>query len=152
MTTGRKRTAKTEAIVVKPLPKPANPAELVNAGVAAFIPKDATLGDFLHTIRSAAKGNTSPRPPETASSPSQERQPPGKGVSPDQITTPVCMSRREQNVIDLIGQGRSNKEIADLLCIAITTVRTHVHNILHKLSLLTRIELAVYARVGNAPT
>jgi DNA-binding NarL/FixJ family response regulator len=55
------------------------------------------------------------------------------------------MTRREQEVIALIAEGRSNKEIASDLNIAVHTVKSHVHNILEKLALHTRLELAHFA-------
>lgn len=149
MATGRKKTAISKTLVVEPTPKHARAAELVNAGVAAFIPKDATLDNLLSTIRCVAKGITQPPPAQAESSPPPGMAPVSEGVNPDQISTSVRMTKREQNVIELIALGRSNKQIAELLGIAITTVRTHVHNILVKLSLLTRIELAAYARKGS---
>ena len=149
--TGRKKATKNKAPVVDPIHKHADAPELVNAGVAAFVPQDATLDDLLHTIRSVAKGITSLPPPDAESSLPQRVALVSQSVNPDQVKPPIRMTRREQNVIDLVAEGRSNKEIAELLRIAITTVRTHVHNILQKLSLLTRIELAEYARKGDVP-
>ena len=57
----------------------------------------------------------------------------------------VRMTKREQDVIELIAIGRSNKEIAAELSIAIHTVKSHVHNIPEKLALHTRLELASFA-------
>jgi DNA-binding NarL/FixJ family response regulator len=59
------------------------------------------------------------------------------------------MTKREQDVIDQIAQGRSNKEIAAKLFIAVHTVKSHVHNILEKLALHTRLELAHHAFKGD---
>jgi DNA-binding NarL/FixJ family response regulator len=56
------------------------------------------------------------------------------------------MSNREQEVMDLIEEGLSNKEIAQRLHLATYTVKSHVHNILEKLALHTRLEMAAYAR------
>jgi DNA-binding NarL/FixJ family response regulator len=48
-------------------------------------------------------------------------------------------------VVGLIGEGLSNKEIAERLHIVVHTVKSHVHNILEKLALHTRLEVAAYA-------
>ncbi len=53
------------------------------------------------------------------------------------------LTRRELQVMDLIAEGCSNKDIAVQLGIAIHTVKTHVHNLLLKLGLRTRLEVAV---------
>ena len=55
------------------------------------------------------------------------------------------MTARERQVVDSIADGLSNKEIADRLSIATHTVKSHVHNILEKLALHTRLEVATYA-------
>jgi len=62
------------------------------------------------------------------------------------------LTRREREVIELISDGSSNKEIAQRLCIAISTVKGHVHSILEKLTLRTRLQIAAYARNGYRAT
>jgi DNA-binding NarL/FixJ family response regulator len=57
----------------------------------------------------------------------------------------VRMTAREREVIASIADGMGNKEIADRLHIATHTVKSHVHNILEKLALHTRLEVAAYA-------
>ena len=56
------------------------------------------------------------------------------------------MTKREREITDLISQGMSNKEIAQLLNIAVYTVKSHVHNILQKLALDTRLQIAAHVR------
>jgi DNA-binding NarL/FixJ family response regulator len=55
------------------------------------------------------------------------------------------MTPREQEVVALIGEGLSNKEIAERMQIALHTVKSHVHNVLEKLALRTRLQVAAYA-------
>jgi two-component system nitrate/nitrite response regulator NarL len=63
------------------------------------------------------------------------------------------MSKREREVIDLIAEGLSNKEIARRLNIATYTVKSHVHNILEKLALHNRLQIAAHAhRAGGLKT
>jgi DNA-binding NarL/FixJ family response regulator len=59
------------------------------------------------------------------------------------------MTERERAVFDLIADGLSNKEIALRLHLATNTVKGHVHNILEKLALHTRLQIAAYARSGT---
>jgi DNA-binding NarL/FixJ family response regulator len=58
----------------------------------------------------------------------------------------VRLTERERQVIDLLGEGLSNKEIAARLRIAIHTVKSHVHNVLEKLALRTRLDVASFTR------
>jgi DNA-binding NarL/FixJ family response regulator len=57
----------------------------------------------------------------------------------------VRMTQREHEVIELIGAGMSNKEIAKRLNIATDTVKSHVRNVMEKLALHTRLQIAAYA-------
>lgn len=57
------------------------------------------------------------------------------------------LSPREIEVLDLASQGTTNKEIADKLFISVGTVKNHVHNILEKLHLKNRAQIAAYARM-----
>lgn len=55
------------------------------------------------------------------------------------------LTNREREVLDLIAQGKSNQEIADILFITLKTVKTHVSNILAKLGVEDRTQAAIYA-------
>jgi len=52
--------------------------------------------------------------------------------------------------VDLLGEGLSNKEIATRLHIAVHTVKSHVHNVLEKLALRSRLEVAAFSHGGGA--
>jgi DNA-binding NarL/FixJ family response regulator len=141
----RKEFPETHVVVMDLIPAHSEVAEFVRAGVAGFILKDATLNDFLHTIRSVVKGAKVLPPPMTGSLFSQIVEHAIQGGKIDQLISAVKMTRREQDVIGLIASGKSNKEIASELNIAVYTVKSHVHNILEKLALHTRLELATFA-------
>jgi DNA-binding NarL/FixJ family response regulator len=55
------------------------------------------------------------------------------------------LSQREIEVLRLLAAGKSNREIADALCISLNTVATHVRNILAKTGAANRTEAAAYA-------
>jgi DNA-binding NarL/FixJ family response regulator len=55
------------------------------------------------------------------------------------------LSQREVEVLRLLAAGKSNREIADVLCISLNTVATHVRNILAKTGTANRTEAAAYA-------
>jgi NarL family two-component system response regulator LiaR len=66
----------------------------------------------------------------------------GKGIPDNSIQ----LTHREREIIDLISEGLSNKEIAERLHIATFTVKSHIHNIPEKLALNTRLKIAAYVR------
>ncbi len=147
----RTRFPETHVIVMDLIPAHAEVVEFVKAGVAGFILKDATLRDFLHTIRSVVKGAKILPLPMTGSLFSQIVEQALQGGKIDKLISAVKMTGREQDVIGHIAAGRSNKEIASELNIAVYTVKSHVHNILEKLALHTRLELAMFAHSqGNS--
>jgi len=59
----------------------------------------------------------------------------------------VDLSPREQEVLELVRQGATNKEIAEQLFISVGTVKNHIHHILEKLNLTNRTQVAAYARM-----
>jgi DNA-binding NarL/FixJ family response regulator len=140
----KKQFPETHVIVMDLIPAHAEVVEFVRAGVAGFILKDATLRDFLYTIRSVAKGAKILPPPMTGSLFSQIVEHALQGGKIDKLLSAVKMTGREQDVIGHIAAGKSNKEIASELNIAVYTVKSHVHNILEKLALHTRLELATF--------
>lgn len=72
-----------------------------------------------------------------------------KHDSSDDQTIDRALTRRESDVLQLIGQGLSNKEIARDLTLSIATVKHHVHNVLDKLHLTRRAQ--AMRRVRDAP-
>jgi DNA-binding NarL/FixJ family response regulator len=60
------------------------------------------------------------------------------------------LSVREREVLDLIGQGLRNREIAERLVVSEATVKTHVRHVLEKLRLRNRAEAAAYAARGRS--
>jgi DNA-binding NarL/FixJ family response regulator len=124
----------------------------VRAGVSGFIMKDATFDDLVRTIRAVTNGAKILPPQMTGALFSQiTRDHVGRGVA----EVPYCssMTRREQEVISLIAEGLSNKGIASRLHIATHTVKSHVRNIMEKLSLRTRLQIAAYShRQQNTPS
>jgi class 3 adenylate cyclase/DNA-binding CsgD family transcriptional regulator/tetratricopeptide (TPR) repeat protein len=71
-----------------------------------------------------------------------EPRPASVATTPDVLAD---LSQREVEVLRLLAMGRSNREIADALCISLNTVATHVRNILTKTGAANRTEAAAYA-------
>ncbi len=55
------------------------------------------------------------------------------------------MTKREREVVALIADGLTNKEIVDKLHLSAYTVKSHVHNILEKMALHSRVQIATYS-------
>ncbi len=58
----------------------------------------------------------------------------------------VRMTKREREIVEMIAEGLANKEIAYKLNLSVYTVKSHVHNILEKMALNTRVQIAIHAR------
>lgn len=119
--------------------------EFVQAGAEGFILKNATAEDVIKTIRAVAGGETVLPPLMTGSFFSQVTEHAIlKGKR--NLRGAIRMTEREKEIIALIVEGMSNKQIAESLKIATYTVKSHVHNILGKLALHSRLQIANYAR------
>ena len=143
--TVRKDHPDAKIIIMDLLPMNEDIVDFVNAGVSGFIMKDATLDDLVNTIRLVAKG-AQVLPPEMTRSLFSEiaRNAVAKG-QPKLVLESVRMTPREREVINLIAEGLGNKEIATRLHIATHTVKSHVRNVMEKLMLHTRLQIAAYA-------
>jgi len=134
----------SKIIVMDLLPAHEDIMEFVNAGVSGFIMKDATLDDLVGTIRSVANGANILPPQMTESLFSQIAKDAVAKGRPEVLDS-VRMTPREREVINLIAEGLGNKEIASRLNVATHTVKSHVRNIMEKLTLHTRLQIAAYA-------
>jgi DNA-binding NarL/FixJ family response regulator len=146
----RKEAPETRVIVMDLLPVQEDVIEFVRAGANGFIVKDATIDDFVKTIRSVSKGaDVVPQSlTGTLLSHIADQALSRKGPA---VLRAVRMTKRERQITDLIAEGMSNKEIAQRLLIAPYTVKSHVHNILEKLALHTRLQIAAHAHRGDTP-
>ncbi len=142
--TVKKESPESKVIIMDLLPVHEDIVEFVNAGVSGFILKDATFDDLVTTIRSVAEGAHVLPPAMTSSLFSQiakEAIVRGRAAAMESVR----MTTREREVTGLIGEGLSNKEIAGRLNIATHTVKSHVRNVMEKLALHTRLQIAAYA-------
>ena len=140
-----KRRSGTKVVIMDLMPTNEDIVQFVNAGVAGFVLKDATFDEFVATIRAVAAGDKvlPPRMTETLFS---QIALGGDARGRERVLEDVRMTRREREVIELIGEGLSNKEIAQRLNIAAHTVKSHVRNVMEKLALHTRLQIAAFAR------
>jgi DNA-binding NarL/FixJ family response regulator len=134
-----------KVIMLGLLPIEEDIASFVRAGASGFIMRDATFDDFVRTIRSVVAGMVVLPVQLTGSLFNQiAHQAVRRGV-PRELEA-IRLTQREREVIDLIGKGLANKDIAAHLHIAIHTVKSHVHNVLEKLALHSRLEVAAFSR------
>ena len=114
----------------------------VQAGALGYITKEAPRAELLHAIRRMAAGEPV-LPPEIALKLfSGLRR--VKTVPLEDDLTRLLTSRQEE-VLALLGQGRSDQEIAEILHISKGTVRTHLHHILNRLGLENRAQAVACA-------
>ncbi|MDZ7721527.1 MAG: response regulator transcription factor [candidate division KSB1 bacterium] len=135
-------TAKIIAMDI--IPDHVDIVEFVKAGGSGFILKNAPFSDWIETIKTVIKGENVLPPILTNSLFTQIIDlavKSGKDIPADSVR----FTPREREVVNLIAEGMSNKEIAATLHIATYTVKSHVHNILEKLALNNRLQIAAFA-------
>ena len=135
-------------IVMGLLPLQEDVANFVRAGASGFIMKDASFEDFFATIRAVA-GGAQVLPQALTNSLFSQIARNAVGVSKARVLEAVRLTNRERQVIGLLGEGLSNKEIATRLHIAVHTVKSHVHNVLEKLALHSRLEVAAFSHAAG---
>lgn len=146
----KKRFPHTEVIVMDLIPAHTEVVAYVEAGVSGFMPKDATLDELLHTIRAVVKGVRMLPPTMADSLFSQIVESAIQSGTVTRVMAAVKLTKREQHVIRLLAEGQSVTQIAATLKVAGFTVKNHVRNILDKLALHARLELASFAHAGDS--
>ena len=148
VTTLTKELPQTKVIGMGLIPSQLDIVEFVQAGAVGFVLKDATIEEVLRTIRSVAQGMKILPPLLTGSLFThvvEHALRKGKGTLPNAVR----MTKREREIVVLIAEGMSNKEIALRLNLSIFTVKSHIHNILEKMALHSRLEIATHSFENN---
>ncbi len=115
----------------------------LKAGARGFLLKDSGPELLAQAMRSAAKGDALIAPSVTArllatfSEGASSREPAAQPLDP--------LTEREEEVLVTVARGRTNAEIADDLCISLSTVKTHLASLMQKLGARNRVELAMWA-------
>jgi two-component system nitrate/nitrite response regulator NarL len=118
----------------------------IHAGARGYILKNANADELLEGIRRVHAGEAMISPAMTF----RLMQVLRSGGAPASASE-LPLTPREQDVFHLLVRGASNREIAESLTISENTVKTHVRNILDKLELDNRVEVAAFARRFNLP-
>jgi two-component system nitrate/nitrite response regulator NarL len=135
-------------IVMGLLPMQEDVAHYVRAGASGFIMKDANFEEFFETIRAVARG-AQVLPSQLTNTLFSQIVRNAAMKNPARLVDAVRLTSRERQVIDLLGEGLSNKEIANRMHIAVHTVKSHVHNVLEKLALHSRLEVAAFSHASG---
>jgi DNA-binding NarL/FixJ family response regulator len=123
---------------------PGTVTEIIEAGAVGYVPEDASVDEFHETLRLVARGETrlNPRIAATlvvrlATLASVRRA--------DERAKNIKLTPRELEILGLVADGLTNKEIASELHVEEQTVKNHMHNILERLSLRRRHQAVQYA-------
>lgn len=112
------------------------------AGARAYLLKDATDEDLLPAVRAVGAGKPFFSPAVTAVLVEDYlRQLQARGLTDSYH----LLTDREKQVLQLLAEGRSNKEVATLLELSLSTVETHRGNLMQKLNLHNTAEIVLYA-------
>ena len=111
----------------------------LEAGASGYLLKDAEAEEVAAAVRAAYAGEVHLDPAVARLLTQRMRD---KKLRPDPVEP---LTERERDVLRLLGQGMSNKEIGSALFITERTARTYVSNILGKLGLASRTQAALYA-------
>lgn len=116
------------------------------AGIAGFVTSDASVAELVAAIESVARGETLCTPSVVAALMRRLASLARSWAEADPIGP---LTTREREILELIDEGLSNKQIAQQLRIELPTVKNHVHHILGKLGVHRRAEAAALARAGR---
>ena len=136
----RRQVPETEVVALTSVLEDASVVEAVRAGAIGYLLKDTDAQELRRAIKAAAAGQVQLAPQAAARLMREVRFP---------ETGRATLTARETDVLRLLAQGKSNKEIAQALSLGEQTVKTHVSHILDKLEMPSRTQAALYAiRIG----
>jgi DNA-binding NarL/FixJ family response regulator len=136
----------TAVVVLTTYTDSANVGQAIAAGAIGYVPKDVPPPELAATIREAAHGVLHLAPVVQRTLLQAIAAPRRAELDPRELT------EREREVLVLLAEGRSNKEIARQLHVSERTVKGHVGHVLGKLGMVSRTQAAIYAtRHGLAP-
>jgi NarL family two-component system response regulator LiaR len=136
----RRQVPETEVVALTSVLEDASVVEAVRAGAIGYLLKDTDAHELRRAIKAAAAGQVQLAPQAAARLMREVRTTDNRHAA---------LTERETDVLRLLAQGKSNKEIAQTLNIGEQTVKTHMSRILDKLEMPSRTQAALYAiRIG----
>ncbi|MED0986426.1 response regulator transcription factor [Bacillus paramycoides] len=139
----KKEYPNVKVIVLTSFSDQAHVLPALKAGASGYILKDVEPDQLVEAIRSAYKGNIQLHPDIANALLSQTL--PQEEKEEEYFVHVDVLTARENEVLQLLAKGMSNKEIASVLVITEKTVKAHVSSILSKLNLSDRTQAALYA-------
>ena len=139
----KKEYPNVKVIVLTSFSDQAHVLPALRAGASGYILKDVEPDQLVEAIRSAYKGNIQLHP-DIANALLSQTLPVEEKEEEPSIQVDV-LTARENEVLQLLAKGMSNKEVASVLVITEKTVKAHVSSILSKLNLSDRTQAALYA-------
>jgi len=124
--------------------------EFAELGISGFVTVDASVDELVEALESVARGEMLCSPSFAAA---LLRRVADLSRLQEALEPAVNLTAREQEIVRLIDDGLSNKQIANRLCIQLATVKNHVHHIIEKVGAQGRVEAAarVRAYASQAP-
>ena len=140
----------THVLVLTTLEAEQSVFDALRAGALAYLLKDATEAEVLEAIRGVHRGESRMTPQIARKVLDQFRHlseiaPKPEYRPPVEDDPAASLNERETKILQLIAEGKSNKQIAGLLFLAEGTVKNYVSRIMEKLQAASRTELAVLA-------
>ena len=137
-----RRTAGVSVVILSMYSDEAYITQVLQAGARGYLLKDSADEDLIRALTAVAQGKSffSPAVAKVMLD-DYVRQMADRGI----VDRYESLSEREREIFQLIAEGRSNKEIADLLNVSPSTVETHRGHIMEKLDVHSAVELVLYA-------
>ncbi len=114
----------------------------LRVGVAGYLIKEAVVEELIFAIRSVYQGGSFLSPSVSGLVIDEFRR---QSISESQIDPYETLTDREREVLHLIAEGKSNREISDLLCLTVKTVEVHRSRLMEKLGIHGVADLTRYA-------
>ena len=125
----------------------------IQAGAVGYIVKDASPEEFVRIIRATAAGQDVVSPYLANLNPvvlARIRKDGGDSAQKVSVeASSLDLSPRQQEIVDLLVLGKSNKEMADKLCLSNDTVKAHLQHIFRKIGVSSRLEAVVFLLTGH---
>ncbi|HSM59078.1 MAG TPA: response regulator transcription factor [Candidatus Sulfomarinibacteraceae bacterium] len=134
----RQKAPSCQVVVLTSFSEDQRVPNAIQAGAVGYLMKDVLKAELLQAIRAAAGG-------EPALHPEAQRQLMRQVAAPEEPDLLGTLTEREMEVLELIAQGRSNREIAAALSLTEGTVKGYVSAVLSKLQVADRTQAALYA-------
>jgi two-component system nitrate/nitrite response regulator NarL len=147
----RRRTPSVKVVAITLGETEAEVIQLAEAGVAGYVLPDGSLDDLTIAVESAVRGELY-CPPRVAFTLLRRvgAMALGRKNEGEEEHSPInALTQREVEILQLVDQGMSNKQIARQLGIEVATAKNHVHNILRKLHVHRRINASTWYRQGG---